>query len=183
VRIPPSGPCSHDQCRCSQEKKNGSCIDDRNKGNEHVAGHQSCTRRQIIIPHPLTRPLSRRPAAQVMTRAPGPGGTARRRRIVVHSTWRAIGQAVSIYLAIGSCAVTAPDNRPGRATFAEMIAYARLAVGACERSAGRGWVLCTSAHEADQTTNHRKRNCCQRKGRQTTSRSSRTSQMVPALRR
>src|SRR5260370_42538581 len=63
VRIPPSGPCSHDQCRCSQEKKNGSCIDDRNKGNEHVAGHQSCTRRQIIIPDPLTRPLSRRPAA------------------------------------------------------------------------------------------------------------------------
>jgi hypothetical protein len=70
-----------------------------------------------------------------MTRAPGPGGTARRRRIVVHSTWRAIGQAVSIYLAIGSCAVTAQDNRPGRATFAEMIAYARLAVGACERLA------------------------------------------------
>jgi hypothetical protein len=54
---------------------------------------------------------------------------------VVHSTWRAIGQAVSIYLAIGSCAVTAQDNRPGRATFAEMIAYARLAVGACERLA------------------------------------------------
>jgi hypothetical protein len=46
---------------------------------------------------------------------------------------RAIGQVVSIYLAIGSCAATAQDNRPGRATFAEMIAYARIAVGACER--------------------------------------------------
>jgi len=48
---------------------------------------------------------------------------------------RAIGQAVSIYLAIGSCAVTAQDNRPSRATFAEMIDYARLAVGVCERLA------------------------------------------------
>jgi hypothetical protein len=54
---------------------------------------------------------------------------------LVHSTWRAIGQVLSIYLAIGSCAVTAQDNRPGRATFAEMIAYARLAGGACERLA------------------------------------------------
>ena len=54
---------------------------------------------------------------------------------MAHSTWRAIGQTVSIYLMIGSCAVTAQDNRPGRATFAEMIAYARLAVGACERLA------------------------------------------------
>ena len=44
-----------------------------------------------------------------------------------------MGHAVSIYLMIGSCAVTAQDNRAGRATFAEMIAYARLAVGACER--------------------------------------------------
>jgi hypothetical protein len=40
-----------------------------------------------------------------------------------------------IYLAIGSCAVTAQDNRPGRATFAEMVAYARLAAVACERLA------------------------------------------------
>jgi hypothetical protein len=56
----------------------------------------------------------------------------RRRRSL---NMRAIGQAVSIYLAIGSCAVTAQDNRPGRATFAEMIAYARLAVGVCERLA------------------------------------------------
>ncbi len=44
-----------------------------------------------------------------------------------------MGHAVSIYLMIGGCAVTAQDNRAGRATFAEMIAYARLAVGACER--------------------------------------------------
>jgi hypothetical protein len=43
--------------------------------------------------------------------------------------------AVSIYLAIGTCAATAQDNRPGRATFAEMIAYPRVAVGACERLA------------------------------------------------
>jgi hypothetical protein len=49
-----------------------------------------------------------------------------------------MGQAVSIYLVIGSCAVTAQDNRPGRATFAEMIAYARLAGGACERLAPEG---------------------------------------------
>jgi hypothetical protein len=54
---------------------------------------------------------------------------------LAHSTSRAIGQAVSIYLAIGSCAVTAQDNRPGRPTFAEMIAYARLAVRACEHLA------------------------------------------------
>jgi len=57
------------------------------------------------------------------------------RRILAHSTWRAARLAVSIYLAIGTCAVTAQENRPGRATFAEMIAYARLAVGACERLA------------------------------------------------
>jgi hypothetical protein len=31
--------------------------------------------------------------------------------------------------------VTAQDNAPGRATFAEMVAYARLAVGACEHLA------------------------------------------------
>ena len=44
-----------------------------------------------------------------------------------------MGHAVSIHLMIGGCTVTAQDNRAGRATFAEMIAYARLAVGACER--------------------------------------------------
>jgi hypothetical protein len=48
---------------------------------------------------------------------------------------RAIGGAVSIYLAIGSYTVTAQDSRPAHATFAEMVAYARLAVGACEHLA------------------------------------------------
>jgi hypothetical protein len=52
-----------------------------------------------------------------------------------HPTWRALRQAGLVYLAIGNCAVTAQDNRPSRATFAEMIAYARLAGGACERLA------------------------------------------------
>ena len=52
-----------------------------------------------------------------------------------HSPWRALGQAGLIYLAIGSCAVTAQDNRLGRATFAEMVAYARLAAAPCERLA------------------------------------------------
>lgn len=42
---------------------------------------------------------------------------------------------VSIYLVIGSCAAMAQDNSPARAAFAEMIAYARVAVGACERLA------------------------------------------------
>jgi len=54
------------------------------------------------------------------------------------STWRALGQVVLVYFAVGGCAVTAQDNRPGRATFAEMIAYARLAGGACERLAPEG---------------------------------------------
>jgi len=52
-----------------------------------------------------------------------------------HSIGRALGQAGLIYLAIGSCAVTAQDNRLGRATFAEMVAYARVAAGPCERLA------------------------------------------------
>lgn len=50
-------------------------------------------------------------------------------------TWRALGQVVLVYFAVGGAAVTAQDTQPGRATFAEMIAYARLAVGACERLA------------------------------------------------
>jgi hypothetical protein len=40
-----------------------------------------------------------------------------------------------VYLVIGSCVGTAQDNRPDRATFAEMIAFARLASVACERQA------------------------------------------------
>ena len=50
-------------------------------------------------------------------------------------TWRALGQVVLVYFAVGGAAVTAQDTQPGRATFAEMIAYARVAVGACERLA------------------------------------------------
>ena len=40
-----------------------------------------------------------------------------------------------ICLAIGGCGATAQDNRPGRETFAKMIAFARLASIACERLA------------------------------------------------
>jgi hypothetical protein len=47
--------------------------------------------------------------------------------------WRALGQAALIYLAIGASAVTAQDTQPGRTTFAEMIAFARLGSVACER--------------------------------------------------
>jgi hypothetical protein len=58
-----------------------------------------------------------------------------RDKALANSTWRVLGQASLVYLAIGSCAVTAQDNRPGRTTFAEMVAYARLAAGVCERLA------------------------------------------------
>jgi hypothetical protein len=47
--------------------------------------------------------------------------------------WRALGQAALIYLTIGASAVTAQDTQPGRTTFAEMIAFARLGSVACER--------------------------------------------------
>jgi hypothetical protein len=40
-----------------------------------------------------------------------------------------------IYLSIGSCALTAQQNQPGRETFGEMIAFARLASVACGRLA------------------------------------------------
>jgi hypothetical protein len=50
-------------------------------------------------------------------------------------TWRALGQVVFVYLAVGSAAVTAQDTQPGRATFAEMIAFARLASVPCQRLA------------------------------------------------
>jgi hypothetical protein len=42
---------------------------------------------------------------------------------------------VLTYLAIGSCAASAQNNQPGRETFAEMIAFAKLAPVACERLA------------------------------------------------
>ena len=50
-------------------------------------------------------------------------------------TWRALGQVVLVYFAFGSAAVTAQDSQPGRATFAEMIAFARLAAVPCQRLA------------------------------------------------
>jgi hypothetical protein len=50
-------------------------------------------------------------------------------------TWRALGQVVIVYFAISGSAVTAQDLQPGRATFAEMVAFARLASVPCERLA------------------------------------------------
>src|SRR5262249_36036025 len=50
-------------------------------------------------------------------------------------TWRALGQVVLVYFAVGGAAVTAQDVQPGRATFAEMIAFARLASVPCQRLA------------------------------------------------
>jgi hypothetical protein len=49
-------------------------------------------------------------------------------------TWRALG-VVLVYFAVGGAAVTAQDTQPGRATFAEMIAFARLASVPCQRLA------------------------------------------------
>src|SRR5262249_43941826 len=50
-------------------------------------------------------------------------------------TWRALGQVVLVYFAVGGAAVTAQDTQPGRATFAEMLAFARLASVPCQRLA------------------------------------------------
>ena len=50
-------------------------------------------------------------------------------------TWRALGQVVLVYFAVGGAAATAQDTQPGRATFAEMIAFARLASVRCQRLA------------------------------------------------
>ena len=50
-------------------------------------------------------------------------------------TWRALGQVVLVYFAVAGAAVTAQDTQPGRATFAEMIAFARLASVPCQRLA------------------------------------------------
>jgi len=49
--------------------------------------------------------------------------------------WRALGHVVLVYFAVGAAAVTAQDTQPGRATFAEMIAFARLASVPCQRLA------------------------------------------------
>jgi hypothetical protein len=48
---------------------------------------------------------------------------------------RALGQAILIYLAIASSPVTAQDAQPGRATFAEMVAFARVGSVASQRLA------------------------------------------------
>ena len=48
-------------------------------------------------------------------------------------TWRALGQVVLVYFAVGGAAVTAQDTQPGRATFAEMVAFARVASVTCEQ--------------------------------------------------
>ena len=50
-------------------------------------------------------------------------------------TWRALGRVVVVYFAISGSAVTAQDLQPGRATFAEMVAFARLASVPCKRLA------------------------------------------------
>jgi len=50
-------------------------------------------------------------------------------------TWRSLGQIVLVYFAVGGAALTAQDTQPGRATFAEMIAFARLAAVPCQRLA------------------------------------------------
>jgi hypothetical protein len=48
-------------------------------------------------------------------------------------TWRASGKVVLVCFAISGSAVTAQDVQPGRATFAEMVAFARVASVTCER--------------------------------------------------
>ena len=48
-------------------------------------------------------------------------------------TWRALGKVVLVYFAISGSAVTAQDVQPGRATFAEMVAFARVASVTCEQ--------------------------------------------------
>jgi hypothetical protein len=72
------------------------------------------------------------------------GGAAARRYVFAASfedmsmtspTWRALGQVVLVYFAVGGAAVTAQDTQPGRATFAEMIAFARFASVPCQRLA------------------------------------------------
>ena len=50
------------------------------------------------------------------------------------ATSRALGQVILVFFALGGPAA-AQDTQPGRATFAEMIAFARLASVACQRLA------------------------------------------------
>ena len=48
---------------------------------------------------------------------------------------RALGQVILVFFALGGTAVTAQDTQLGRATFAEMIAFARLASVPCQHLA------------------------------------------------
>jgi hypothetical protein len=50
-------------------------------------------------------------------------------------SWQALGRVVLVYFAVGCAAVTAQNTQPGRATFAEMIAFARLASVPCQHLA------------------------------------------------
>jgi hypothetical protein len=50
-------------------------------------------------------------------------------------TWRALGHVVIVYFAISGSAVTAQDLQLGRATFAEMVVFARFASVPCKRLA------------------------------------------------
>jgi hypothetical protein len=54
---------------------------------------------------------------------------------MISPTWPALGRVVLVYFAVGGAAVTAQDTQPDRATFAEMIAFARLASVPCHRLA------------------------------------------------
>src|SRR6201987_3262052 len=54
---------------------------------------------------------------------------------ITSPTWRTLGQVLLVYFAVGGAAVTAQDTQPGRTTFAEMIAFARLASVPCQRLA------------------------------------------------
>src|SRR5262249_45205264 len=50
-------------------------------------------------------------------------------------TWRALGQVLLVYFAVGGCAVTAQDTQPGRPTFADRIGFNILAPVPCQRLA------------------------------------------------
>ena len=54
--------------------------------------------------------------------------------LMTSPTWR-LGQVVLVYFAFGGAAVTAQNTEPGRPTFAEIIAFARLASVPCQRLA------------------------------------------------
>jgi hypothetical protein len=73
-----------------------------------------------------------RPATPYRRNRPKPD---RRRALELLVSCRAVGQAFLICLALGGCGATAQNNGPSRETFAEMIAFARLAAVPCKRLA------------------------------------------------